>query len=53
MTENNNVTPQAQSKKNARFNHVWWIPLIALLIVSYIAINRYLSQGPLIHDYLC
>ncbi len=48
MTENNNLTPQAQSKKNARFNHVWWIPLIALLIVSYIAINRYLSQGPLI-----
>ncbi len=48
MKENNKSMPQAQRKKNARFNHVWWIPLVALLIVSYIAINRYLSQGPLI-----
>lgn len=41
--------PKARAKKNARFNHVWWIPLIALLIVTYIVVNRYLSQGSLVN----
>lgn len=38
----------ALPKKREKFNHVWWLPLIALLLVVYIAINHYTSQGPLI-----
>ncbi len=49
-TENgkhNNDYENAQIKKEKRFNHIWWIPLIALFIVMYIGINHYASRGPL------
>lgn len=39
-----NVQPQKKDK----LNHVWWLPLIALLIVSFLGIQHFTSQGPLI-----
>ncbi len=37
-----------KKKKSTAFNHIWWIPFIALLIVIYLAVNHYTSQGPLV-----
>lgn len=45
-------TTAAKIKKNDRFNHVWWLPLIALLIVLFLGINHYTSKGPLVTIYL-
>ncbi len=38
-----------EEKQDSKFNHVWWLPLIALIMVVYFSVNRYASQGPLIH----
>ncbi len=50
MTESNtdDATLLASSKKRKKFNHIWWLPLIALLMVSYLAINHFTSMGPLV-----
>lgn len=53
---NNNTEAEQQSsvqadiskKENTAFNHVWWIPLIALLAVTYLTISHFTSQGPLV-----
>ncbi|PIE45449.1 MAG: hypothetical protein CSA45_02505 [Gammaproteobacteria bacterium] len=47
-TKEEHTDIEAIKKKNTRFNHVWWLPLIALLVVTYVAVNRYTSKGPLI-----
>lgn len=49
-TQSAPAVPKAQIKtaKKRGFNHVWWLPLIALLAVVYLLVNRYTSQGPLI-----
>ncbi|MBS9782053.1 MAG: MCE family protein [Gammaproteobacteria bacterium] len=39
---------EVSKKENAAFNHVWWIPLIALLAVVYLAVNHFTSKGPLV-----
>ncbi len=48
--ENKETIPQAEvrQKDNAAFNHVWWIPLLALLAVTYWAVSHFTSQGPLV-----
>ncbi len=39
----------ALTEQNDKFNHVWWLPLMALLMVAYVAINHYTSKGALIN----
>lgn len=47
--ENNEIlTAEVSKSKGSSFNHVWWIPLIALLAVTYLAINHFTSKGPLV-----
>lgn len=50
MSTNHAHSPavEADIKSRESFNHVWWLPLIALLLIAYIGISHYTSQGPLI-----
>lgn len=47
-TNDKTIPANVLTKKREKFNHVWWLPLIALLLVVYIAVNHYTSQGPLV-----
>lgn len=38
----------AEIKKSDKFNHVWWLPLIALLMVLFLVVNHYTTKGPLV-----
>lgn len=46
MTNKTDINVQKTTKD--KLNHVWWLPLIALLIVSFWGIRHFTSQGPLI-----
>lgn len=46
--QQNSVQADISKKENTAFNHVWWIPLIALLAVAYLTISHFTSQGPLV-----
>ncbi len=42
------VKANAKRQKRERFNHVWWLPLIALLMVSYITVTHFTTRGTLV-----
>ncbi len=46
--EKDSVDANISTKNNNKFNHVWWIPLIALLAVTYWTVAHFTSKGPLI-----
>lgn len=46
MTDKTDI--HVKSRPKDKLNHVWWLPLIALLIVSFLGIKHFTSQGPLI-----
>lgn len=47
-TSNQTQLAKAQIKNSDKFNHVWWLPLIALLIVLFLIVNHYTTKGPLV-----
>ena len=48
MTPQNNELPNAVVKSVSRISSIWLIPLVALAIGSWMVIDQWLKQGPLI-----